>query len=149
MEQIMKKIFLSLLFVLPFLFACQPQVDPYTPGEEDVAGCYGVYFPSQAATGSHTLDPTMPKVANFTVMRKNTNGAITVPVTAVASENVFNVGPLTFADGQSETTLTVEFPTIEDGKTYNLSLEVSQPAHRHRLLGDERAVGRLRPRHLL
>lgn len=140
MEQIMKKIFLSLLFVLPFLFACQPQVDPYTPGEEDVAGCYGVYFPSQAATGSHTLDPTMPKVANFTVMRKNTNGAITVPVTAVASENVFNVGPLTFADGQSETTLTVEFPTIEDGKTYNLSLQLDDPQYVSKYLNQPIAI---------
>lgn len=140
MEQIMKKIFLSLLFVLPFLFACQPEVNPFTPGEEDVAGCYGVYFPSQEAAGSHTLDPTMPKVANFTVMRKNTNGAITVPVTATASENVFNVGTLSFADGQSETTLKVEFPTIEDGKTYNLSLQIDDPQYVSKYLNQPIAI---------
>ena len=121
----MKKIFISLLFVLPFLFSCQPQVEPFQPGEEDVAGCYGVYFPSQEATGSHTLDPTMAPQATFTAMRKNTNGAITVPLKVTASaDGVFNVGELSFADGQSESTVTVTFPNSEIGTQYNLSLQI-------------------------
>ena len=126
----MKKILISLLFVLPFLFSCQPQVDPYTPGEEEVAGCYGVYFPSQEATGSHTLDPTMAPQATFTAMRKNTNGAITVPLTYKASvDGAFNVGELKFADGQSESTFTVTFPNTEMGTTYDLSIAIDDPQY--------------------
>ena len=136
----MKKIFISLLFVLPFLFSCQPQVDPYTPGEEDVAGCYGVYFPSQAATGSHTLDPTMAPQVTFTAMRKNTSGAITVPLTATASENVFDVGALTFADGQSESSFTVSFPNAENGTTYNLSIAIDDPQYASKYLGQPIAL---------
>ena len=130
----MKKIFISLLFVLPFLFSCQPQVDPFQPGEEDVAGCYGVYFPSQAATGSHTLDPTMAPEATFTAMRKNTSGAITVPLKVTASENVFDVGALSFADGQSETTFTVKFPNSEIGKSYSLSIAIEDPQYASKYL---------------
>ena len=126
----MKKLFISLLLVLPFLFSCQPQVDPYTAGEEEVSGCYGVYFPSQEATGSHTLDPTMAPQTTFTAMRKNTSGAITVPLTVKASaDGVFNVGALSFADGQSESTFTVEFPNSELGTTYNLSISIDDPQY--------------------
>ena len=130
----MKKILLSLLFVLPFLFSCQPQVDPYTPGEEEVAGCYGVYFPSQEATGSHTLDPTMAPQVTFTAMRKNTSGAITVPLKATANENVFDVGALTFADGQSESSFTVSFPNAENGKNYSLSIIIDDPQYASKYL---------------
>ena len=126
----MKKIFISLLFVLPLLFSCQPQIDPYQPGEEEVAGCYGVYFPSQEATGSHTLDPTMAPEATFTAMRKNTKGAITVPLTVKTSaDGVFNVGQLNFADGQSESTFTVTFPNSEIGTQYNLSVAIDDPQY--------------------
>ena len=130
----MKKILISLLFVLPFLFSCQPQVDPYTPGEEEVAGCYGVYFPSQAATGSHTLDPTMAPQATFTAMRKNTSGAITVPLKVTASADVFQVGALNFADGQSEATFTVSFPNTEMGTTYKLSVAIDDPQYASKYL---------------
>ena len=136
----MKKIFISLLFVLPFLFSCQPQVDPFQPGEEDVAGCYGVYFPSQAATGSHTLDPTMAPQATFTAMRKNTSGAITVPLKVTASENVFEVGALNFADGQSESTFTVSFPSAENGKNYSVSIAIEDPQYASKYLGQPIAL---------
>ena len=137
----MKKILISLLFVLPFLFSCQqPEVDPYTPGEEDAAGCYGVYFPSQEATGSHTLDPTMAPQATFTAMRKNTSGAITVPLKVTASENVFDVGTLSFADGQSESTFTVNFPNTEMGTSYNLSIAIEDPQYASKYLNQPIAL---------
>lgn len=126
----MKKILISLLFVLPFLFSCQQQVEPFTPGEEEVSGCYGVYFPSQEATGSHTLDPTMAPEATFTAMRKNTSGSITVPLVVKSSaDGIFDVGPLTFADGQSEATFTVKFPKSDLGTTYNLSVAIEDPQY--------------------
>lgn len=137
----MKKILISLLFVLPFLFSCQPQVEPFYPGEEDVAGCYGVYFPSQEATGSHTLDPTMDPQATFTAKRTNTSGAITVPLTYKSSvDGVFNVGELKFADGQSESKFTVTFPNTEMGTTYNLSIAIDDPNYASKYLNQPIAI---------
>ena len=31
--------------------SCQEEVQPHQPGDPDVSGCYGVYFPTQAASG--------------------------------------------------------------------------------------------------
>lgn len=102
----------------------------YVEGEPDLEGCYGVYFPAQEATGSHTFDPSMDRTISFTVARKDSKGEITVPVEVTASaEGVFSVGELKFADGQSETTLTVDFPTAETGVTYKLSLGVTNPQY--------------------
>ena len=137
----MKKIFISLLFVLPFLFSCQqPEVDPYQPGEEDNSGCYGVYFPSQEATGSHTLDPTMAPEATFTAMRKNTSGAITVPLKVTDPAGVFEVGTLSFADGQSESTFTVKFPSTEMGTQYKLSVQIDDPQYASKYLNQPIAL---------
>lgn len=102
----------------------------YVEGEPDLEGCYGVYFPAQEATGSHTFDPSMDRTISFTVARKDSKGEITVPVEVTAStEGVFSVGELKFADGQSETTLTVDFPNAETGVTYSLSLGVTNPQY--------------------
>lgn len=102
----------------------------YVEGEPDLEGCYGVYFPAQEATGSHTFDPSMDRTISFTVARKDSKGEITVPVEVTASaEGVFSVGELKFADGQSETTLTVDFPNAETGVTYKLSLGLTNPQY--------------------
>lgn len=102
----------------------------YVEGEPDLEGCYGVYFPAQEATGSHTFDPSMDRTISFTVARKDSKGEITVPVEVTASaDGVFSVGELKFADGQSETTLTVDFPNAETGVTYSLSLGVTNPQY--------------------
>ena len=100
----------------------------YEWGEEDVTGCYGVYFPAQEAAGSHTLDPTMAPSATFTVRRANTDGSITVPVVATFSdESVFSMSPVRFEDGQSETTFTLSFPDAVEGTTYTASFEIQDP----------------------
>lgn len=102
----------------------------YVEGEPDLEGCYGVYFPAQEATGSHTFDPSMDRTISFTVARKDSKGEITVPVEVTASaEGVFSVGELKFADGQSETTLIVDFPNAETGVTYKLSLGLTNPQY--------------------
>ena len=86
------------------VLSCAQKETPYEPGAADPSDCYGVFFPSQDAMGSHTYDPTMEKAVSITVSRTNTNGAITVPFTTpVSEEGVFNFGTINFADGQSET----------------------------------------------
>ena len=124
----MKKIIniISLIAVAAFtLISCQKQVEPHQPGPAEVSGCYGVYFPTQAASGSHVFSPIEDPSIEITLARTNTSGAITVPVkTTVSQDGIFTVGAATFADGQDETTFTVRFDSAEEGTTYSASFEI-------------------------
>ena len=124
----MKKIIniISLVAVAAFtLISCQKQVEPHQPGPAEVSGCYGVYFPTQAASGSHVFSPVEDPSIEITLARTNTSGAITVPVkTTVSQDGIFTVGAATFADGQDETTFTVRFDSAEEGTTYSASFEI-------------------------
>jgi len=107
------------------VISCQKQVEPHQPGPAEVSGCYGVYFPTQAAAGSHVYNPTQDPSIEITLARTNTSGAITVPVkTTVSQDGIFTVGAATFADGQEETTFTVRFDSAEEGTTYSASFEI-------------------------
>lgn len=108
------------------VLSCAQKETPYEPGAADPSDCYGVFFPSQDAMGSHTYDPTMEKAVSITVTRTNTNGAITVPfTTTVSDEGVFNFGTIAFADGQSETELEVTFPNAPEGKDLSFSVQLT------------------------
>lgn len=105
--------------------SCQKE-EQVKPGTPDPEGCYGVYFPVQEATGSHTYDPDMDRSVTFTVARTNTSGAITVPFTVVSeNKDVFEFGDIEFADGQAETELEVTFDDIEEGKTCSFSIQLN------------------------
>lgn len=124
----MKK-FISILFAAAVaalaVISCQTEQETYEPGTPDREDCYGVYFPVQDASGSHTYDPDMDRSVSITVKRTNTAGAITVPYsTATSDEGVFNFGEITFAEGQSETTLEVTFPKAEEGKELSFSVQL-------------------------
>ena len=67
------------------VLSCAKQEQAYEPGTPDPSGCYGVFFPSQDAMGSHTYDPSMEKSVSITVTRTNTSGAITVPFTTTSA----------------------------------------------------------------
>ena len=109
--------------------SCQEEL-AYTPGEPDLEGCYGVYFPTQDAAGDHTMDPSETPEVEIVVKRLVDEGEITVPVNVIASEEgIFNVPELTFADGQSEQTLKVTFPNAKSGVTYTLALEITDPEY--------------------
>ena len=109
--------------------ACVKEAE-YEKGPQEVEGCYGVYFPAQEASGSHTFDPSQPTEIEFTVARTNPDGDITVPVKHTAShEGVFQLGELSFVDGEVETTLKVTFPDSEIGPTYKLSLSIEDPQY--------------------
>ncbi|MBO6097164.1 MAG: hypothetical protein J6P56_07640 [Bacteroidales bacterium] len=130
----MKKIFaiLSVAAVaLMTVVSCEKEKEaPHQPGQPDVANCYGVFFPVQEATGYHIYDPTQDLNATFTIGRTNSQGAITVPVVVEASaDNVFEIATISFADGQTETTFDVNMKNVEDGKQYDLHLEVTDPQY--------------------
>lgn len=125
----MKKIS-KLLYVLAAaslaLVSCQQEVEPYSPGDPEADGCYGVYFPAQEASGSHTYDPTAEKSITIQVARTNSKGAITVPYEFTSNvEGIFNVGQINFADGQSETTVDVKFPNISIGENSSFSMTIT------------------------
>ncbi|MBR0300689.1 MAG: hypothetical protein IJQ93_10285, partial [Bacteroidales bacterium] len=107
--------------LLPFvLFSCKKAELTYEPGEPDLANCYGVYFPTQEASGSHTFDPEMDRIITVTVARKADqpliNEEIKVPYTVKSSEeNIFQIGEIVFASGQSETTIDITFDKAEEG----------------------------------
>ncbi len=133
----MKKIFyfLSLAAVASLaLTSCVEKVQPHEPGEPEASGCYGVYFPTQDASGSHVYNPTQEKVIDITVARTNTSGAITVPVKMSFSEDgIFEAAPVTFADGQEETTFSVRFDKAKEGVEYaaNFVIEDNQYASKY------------------
>ena len=116
------------------LTSCVEKVQPHEPGEPEASGCYGVYFPTQDASGSHVYNPTQEKVIDITVARTNTSGAITVPVKMSFSEDgIFEAAPVTFADGQEETTFSVRFDKAKEGVEYvaNLVIEDNQYASKY------------------
>lgn len=124
----MKKLTYILAFAAAALFAvvsCQKEQEKHEPGPQDASGCYGVYFPSQAASGSHVYSPVEDPSVDITVKRANTNGAITVPVVTKFSEDgIFTMNDISFADGQDETTFTVRFDNAAEGTNYSASFTI-------------------------
>lgn len=138
MKKITNLLYAAFVAVLSVGFiSCEETAPVYEPGSQDLEGCYGVYFPTQAAAGEHTLDPTAAKEIKVVVMRQNAEDSITVPVNAVATidgvpvevDSIFNVPAVVFEDGQLEDTITVTFPNVETAVKYGLTLEVTDPAY--------------------
>lgn len=129
MKKITNLLYAAFVAVLSVGFvSCEETAPEYVAGSQDLEGCYGVYFPTQAAAGDHTLDPTMPKSIDVTIMRKVADGEITVPV-QVSNDSIFNVPEVKFEDGQTEATFTITFPDVETAVKYDLTLEVTDPAY--------------------
>ena len=127
----MKKIFnifLTLAAVASLAVSCK-QEEPYEPGPQDLDGCYGVFFPSQEATGAHTYDPTMATETEILVSRKVSDDAITVPYQIIDPNNIFSCGEIHFDNGQSETTLTIDFSKAEIGVKYPLTVIIDDPQY--------------------
>lgn len=123
----LKYLFYTLLATLVFA-ACSE--DTTSPAEPDLENCYNVYFPSQDNASSLTLDPSAPTSLEFKVMRSNDKDAITVPVEIIASEeDIFTASEIVFAEGQTETTFSVDFPKAALGTTYSCTLAVTDPQY--------------------
>ena len=74
------------------------------------------------------LDPTEATTATIKVQRKNTKGALEVPFTITKNtDDVFEVGKASFADGASEAEFTLNFPKAVVGTPYTLQLTLNDP----------------------
>lgn len=120
-----------MMAVLPIMvLSCAQVEEVHQPGEPDLENCYGVYFPTQEASGSHALDPSEPRKVEFVVKRLNNEDEISVPVEMTASEDgIFEAEELYFAVGQSETTLTLNFDQAQVGVNYSVTLEIKDPQY--------------------
>jgi uncharacterized protein (DUF2147 family) len=126
MEKIFKTLF-CLAAVSTALVSCNESYEPYEWGEQDVDGCYGVYFPAQKS--ELTLDPSDPTKATIAVARTVSDGAIEVPVAVADTSGIFTVSSLAFEDGQSESSISLEFDNTVVGKTYYVSFKIEDPQY--------------------
>lgn len=109
--------------------ACSEE-EKYAPGEAEMDGCYGVYFPVQEKSGSNIYDPTMEKDVTITVARTVPSDDITVPFKFISETgDLFKYGDIKFEDGQTETTFKVEFPDIDEGKQYSFTISIDDPEY--------------------
>lgn len=127
----LNKILFSLFAAFSFLaVSCQVEEQVYVPGEPELEGCHGVYFPTQEAAGAHTMDPSETPAVEFVVKRLTEDGDITVPVeVTVSEEGIFDIPELKFVDGQTEAKLLVTFPNAQPGVEYSLSLQITDPEY--------------------
>lgn len=112
--------------------SCGPKEEPVEVGPQDVEGCFDVFFPAQDASGSHILSPSDALEIEITISRTVSEGDITVPIIAEFSEDgIFTFDPVTFADGQAETTFKVKFPEVgnHQGVVYNAHLRIDDPKY--------------------
>ena len=113
------------VFLAAFLFVGCNDDENFNPGEPEDPDCYSVYFPTQENIGSKELDPAAPTEMTFTVRRLKSEGAIVVPVAVKSSEEgVFIPSQIEFADGQEETTFSIQFPQAEIGTTYKCEVNI-------------------------
>jgi len=96
----------------------------YVPGEKELDGCLGVYFPQQEILGDNIYSPDDPTVAEITVARENSDNEATVPYVITGDTDIIQAGDIVFAAGQTETTLTLNFPKAETGTKYGVSVQV-------------------------
>ena len=113
-----------------FTAACV-QETPYEKGEPDADGCYGVYFPAQASLEPQVIEPGQKTLDTIYVARTVTTGAIDVPVTVKGdSLELFTVNnTVSFADGQTESFLIVDYSKINLGITYDIHLSIEDPQY--------------------
>lgn len=125
----MKKLFkYSLLMAAAVLavVSCKDE-ERTTAGEWNATTDYAnLYFPTPSQT--FELDPTDPTSVQIEVVRRNTQGALSVTFDQLQNDNnIFTVGSANFADGDSLATITVSFPDAEIGTAYNLELSTTDP----------------------
>ena len=122
---------LALAAVLSMAVISCTQEEPYTPGEPDVEGCLGVYFPSQEATSkTFTIEPKDAHRVKIQVAREvaDVEDDITIPF-EVTGDDIFEVDDIIFEGGAATTTFWIYFPDAELGKKYTCTIEVNDPLY--------------------
>ena len=127
--KLLNKILYGLMAVPFFALASCDNEEEYKPGEPDVDGCYGVYFPSQEIKTNY--EPTEALEFTVTAARKVEKGAISVPLEVSGNEKGYFELPSTidFADGEAETSFTVKFSKAPVGEQLSLSLQITDPQY--------------------
>ena len=127
--KLLNKILYGLMAVPFFALASCDNEEEYKPGEPDVDGCYGVYFPSQEIKTNY--EPTEALEFTVTAARKVEKGAISVPLEISGNEKGYFELPSTidFADGEAETSITVKFSKAPVGEQLSLSIQVTDPQY--------------------
>ncbi|MGM9758310.1 MAG: hypothetical protein ACI3ZM_09190 [Candidatus Cryptobacteroides sp.] len=117
------------LMVLPFLaLASCTEEEKHVPGEPDLEGCYGVYFPTQKVGG--TYDPSADELKfNVKISRAVEKGSITVPLEIIGNEDGYFDIPesVEFADGQAETEFEVSFENAPLGQECSFTVQMTDP----------------------
>ena len=117
------------LFILCLLLgfvSCKEESPTWEPAPTPVS-TQGVFFPTANQPAAVIeLDPIDPTEFMVTISRKNTAGAVEVPITVIKNDGNIFVIPATvsFAAGVETTQFKVTFPDAEAGTTYQLILEV-------------------------
>lgn len=103
--------------------------DPtYTPGSEEDPDNYGVYFPTQTSPTEVEVDPSEKAEVTYKVRRTKLTEAITVPVVITTSEDgIFEIDPIVFGPGESETEFKVTFDKAVEGTTYTCDIRIEDP----------------------
>ena len=103
------------------LGACSDSVER-DPSPTVSPDCVGAYF-SETNTYNYELDPAITSIT-LTVGRDKSDAAVTVPVKVLSnSDNIFVIPEsVSFAAGESETTLEVTFPNAEMGTEYSFEI---------------------------
>lgn len=74
------------------------------------------------------LDPSDPTSYTLHMSRRNTSGAITVPITITSgADSIFTISDAVFADGDSIVEFTLSFPNAEVGTKYTVNFGVNDP----------------------
>ncbi len=146
MKAINIRYFLAAAAVLSFT-SCVKEMEQAATDPED---CMGVYFlEEQENAKTHTLEKGIDKTSLEIIVRRSnadTEEDVTykydtytlekesisdtsymeVPTSA---DDVFEFGELYFKEGQYETTIEVNFPSIKTGKTYHCTLYIDDPKY--------------------
>lgn len=104
--------------------------EEFTPGDPDVDGCYGVYFPEQET--DLTLDPADETSLTIYVRRDSTltSESLTVPYEFHDDTGVFRCeDDIYFPADSVETTITVTFDDADIGTTYTCYIQVTDPQY--------------------
>jgi hypothetical protein len=128
MRTLYNKIFLSIVGALFLFAACEESITDRESSPVMPDDCIGVYFPTTSMVVE--LEPVEPTQITIDISRVDSARAVEVPITVdINTDDVFVVpAKASFAAGEKTTSITITFPSADEGVTYNLKLSV---------LGDE------------
>lgn len=96
--------------------------DDYAPGLQVDENCVGVYVSSSNAN-EYDLNPDMGNTSvTIEISRINTSGAVSVPVNVRSEYDVVAPATVDFADGETSTSYTIDFPGVQSGMSIDVKL---------------------------